>query len=145
MFVTTDKQISWESLTPFSWDNPPDISFGRTKDVCDKYAKHTYDLKSKNIDIGDYLFDKYFRNNYYYSIDINTFPYNICDNIEHWIIWINPNYEDIVKTNKNIGTIIANNFYYGDKSKLNNIIFFENIECRRSVKYLSHIQVFKLK
>ena len=144
MFVTQDNQISWNLLTPFSWDNPPDISFGRTKEICEKYTKHTIDLKSRNIDINKYLADKYFTNDCYYSIDNNTFPYNLCENIEHWIIWINPKYQHMVKTKKNIGVIIANNFYYGDTSKLKNVVYFENLECRRSIKCLPHIQVFKL-
>ena len=62
-----------------------------------------------------------------YSLTKNNYPYNITNNIQHFIIWTN-------FTPLKIKNILDNKF--------NNYIFFKNIEKNKTIKDLEHYHVF---
>lgn len=62
-----------------------------------------------------------------YSLTKNNYPYNITNNIQHFIIWTN-------FTPLKIKNILDNKF--------NNYIFFKNLEKNKTIKDLEHYHVF---
>lgn len=133
--------MNWEYLKQFNY-NPPTINLLRQKTVQDNYNNHKININVKNINIEDYIINKYFKDpNSKYYFTLNTFPYNLEDNIKHYIIWLNPIYYNDKQINFNnikhidfIKSII--NVPYDD------FIFFENNIQHRSVLGIRHIHVF---
>ena len=62
-----------------------------------------------------------------YLLNKNNYPYNITNNIKHFIIWTN-------FTPLKIKNILDNKF--------NNYIFFKNIEKNKTIKDLEHYHLF---
>lgn len=129
-------KVSWEFLLNYYQDYPLPQS-ARSEDILNKYKVWKLKLKNKGYEINSYLHNKYLKNKSF-SIDINPFPYNLEDNIYHYVLWINNDYRDKV-TNLEIKNII-----YKKMSELNcsGYVCFENhIDCK-SVSKVLHFQIF---
>ena len=128
-------RITWEYLLNFDYNNP--FPNERTDEMLEEYSKWQIYLKENNIDINEYLFNTYLKNNDY-CIEANRFPYKTPENIFHYVLWINPNYKNIL-TNKNILEIVINKM---NELKCSGYICFENHVSVRSVLGIPHYQVF---
>ena len=131
------KKYSWNFLQQFNFNPPRDIILERTKQIQNKY-----DLYKKNPLNILKLSQKLFINNDLFVLVKNKFPYNISHNIDHYVLFINPKLK-----NKFNYAIIYKVVKY--KFKLlcmyKPFIIFENIPENRSIKDITHYQVFILK
>lgn len=125
---------SWDFIKQFH-NNPPSINIKRKKEIEEKYVLHKKKLKDKNINIEDYLDNLLFKNNFKYIITKNDFPYNLENNIEHKLLWINPNYINLFN-DKLINEII--NMRMRGKT----YVYFENIDNNKSIKSIRHYHIF---
>ena len=67
--------ISWEFLLNYIIENPlPKIT--RLDEIHAKYKQHKKYLKDNNINVKNYIIEKYIHNNPY-CLRPKTFPYNI--------------------------------------------------------------------
>jgi len=125
---------SWDFIKQFH-NNSPLINIKRKKEIEEKYLLHKKKLKEKNINIEDYLNNLLFKNDFKYVITNNDFPYNIEEDVQHKILWINPKYNDLFD-DKLINKIITM------RMKDKNYIYFENIETNKSIKTIKHYHIF---
>jgi len=131
MLLTWDFLLNYDYLIPL----PKEV---RTTDMLIDYNNWKENTIIKNnIEINDYLHNKYVLNRNY-CIEMNPFPYNVDKNIFHYVLWINNKYRNTV-TNKEIVDIITDKMI---KLNYNGYICFENhIDCK-SVNKILHYQVF---
>ena len=137
--------LSWKELCQYD-KNPPKIALIRTKEIEQKYEVHRDYLIKNNIKIGDYINSKYFSNekeNNKYCFVTNTFPYACEDNIQHYLIWINPKFNASFPDSLN-----SSKFEPIVKMEVKKIfndsecIFFENAMEFKSVKAIRHMHIF---
>ena len=128
--------------TSYNWDfikqfhkNSPSIQINRTKEIENKYIEHKSFLFKKNISIHDYIIKKYFSENSEFKLVNNEFPYDVEINVEHKLLWFNPNINYMIDE-KYINTLLNELLF--DK----NYIYFENIDSNKSIKSIRHIHVF---
>ena len=95
--------VTWDFLMNFDYTKPLNKKT-RSQKTYNNYKKHISYLILNKIDINKYIYQKYLLDNDY-CIRKNEFPYNVDDNIFHYILWINPNYEKKL-TNKKILEIV---------------------------------------
>ena len=100
--------------------------------------QRAYDNEKKKY-IGNY--DKYLLNKYLnnrlYNLQLNKFPYDLENNIIHYVLWLNPIIqESFIHNRKFIYTIIKK--YVPDKP----FLFHMNLPKNRSIKSIPHYQVF---
>ena len=118
---------TWEYLSQFSMENPPNINLQRSIKIQKEYDN--YLASSKNTTI--HLLDLIFKNSEDMVLRKNDFPYNCESSIIHMVLWINPNYNI---TNPDIKKYI--------NSLDKKVIYFENIDKYKSVKSIRHVHVF---
>ena len=80
-----NKKYSWNYLKQFNFNPPIDNQLKRSKQV-----QKEYDNYQKNP-FNNLIFSR----NLFYNNDIlvfikNRFPYNVADNIAHYVLFINP-------------------------------------------------------
>lgn len=125
---------SWDFIKQFH-NKSPLINIKRKKEIEEKYLIHKNKLKDKNINIEDYLDNLLFKNDFKYIITENDFPYNLKNGIEHKLLWINPNYNNLFNDkliNKIISMLMIGKTY----------IYFENIDNNKSIKSIKHYHIF---
>ena len=99
-----------------------------------RYYIHKFLLKKNNINISDYISNKYLKNKKYYLVK-NTFPYHLEKNILHLVLWINDlNITDIKQLIKKELEIKYKKEY--------SFLFFENPKHLRSINDIKHFHVF---
>ena len=127
--------ISWEQLTTFNIYSPPKFQLPRYHKIQDKYDKFKLECTTNNIVIKDYLINKLFNNNEKFKFVPNEFEYYLESNINHYIFWINPNY------NYEFNNTIVENIV---KKILNKkkFIIFKNNDNNKSIPEIIHYHVF---
>lgn len=108
--------------------------YTRTDYVNKTYAEFK---KNLNIPINDYIIENYLKD-INYNICPNKFPYNTPQNMAHYILWINPKYENKI-TDKKVCEIIYNKM---NELGYNEYFCFENHVNAKSVKGVLHYQIF---
>lgn len=126
---------NWEYLSQFNLDNPPQNFLVRNKETQTKYSDYLNSFK--NID--NYLVNLLFKNNEEFVLRLNDFPYDCENNIEHFVLWINPNLNIQTKDIINYINVYINNI--GKQNK--DIIYFENLTKDKSIKSIRHFHLFK--
>lgn len=99
-----------------------------------RYHIHKFLLKKNNINLSDYISNKYLKNKKYNLVK-NAFPYNLEKNILHLVLWIN----DLNITN--IKQIIKKELEIKYK-KEHEFLFFENPKHLRSINDIKHFHIF---
>ena len=130
MLINLDFLENWN----FNILLPSDV---RSKKNRSAYQTFKKELKEKNISIDKYVLDKYL-NSKIYSLNLNKFPYNIPNNMLHYVLWIHPHYFKKC-TNKLICEIIVKKM---KELNYNEYFCFENQKGCKSVLNISHYQVF---
>lgn len=125
---------NWDFIKQFH-KNSPSIQINRSKEIENKYLEHKLLLIKNKISIHDYIIKKYFEDDCEYKFVNNEFPYHVENNIEHKLLWFNPNINYIIDE-KYINTLLNKLLF--DK----NYIYFENIDSNKSIKSIRHIHVF---
>ena len=125
--------LTWDFLLNFDYSK--DLPEQRTKETLNEYIH--WKINQKNININDYIYEKYLINNDY-SIQKNRFPYETDKNILHYVLWINDNYKKNI-TNKKIMEIILQKM---NEINYSGYICFENTSNCKSIKHILHYQVF---
>lgn len=125
---------NWDFIKQFH-KNSPSIQINRTKEIENKYNEHKLLLLKNKISIHDYILKKYFNENCEYKFVNNEFPYNVDSNIEHILLWFNPNIKFKIDT-EYIDNLLNELLF--DK----NYIYFENKDSNKSIKSIKHIHVF---
>lgn len=124
--------FSWTELQQYNFESPPSIQFKRKSNIEVDYQKHLTILKRQEINVSDYIKSKAFPNNEKYTFLKNNFPYDIEDGIEHWLLWLNPDFKisdlDIKKiVEEKMGT---------------NSVYFCNIKANQSIPSIRHCHIF---
>jgi len=125
--------MEWNQLK-FYHRNPPSVTLGRTPDVLCSYDIYTEYLKSINRSVTQDVICKYLNHDQPFSIALNQFPYDLATNIHHFVVWINPNYSDII-TEDYIESYLHNYL-------INDYVLFENLNNVKSIKQIRHYQLF---
>ena len=130
MIITLEFLENWN----FDIELPVEV---RSNKIMEIYDKHKFFLKENNINQNDYIINKYLSDKKY-SIQKNAYPYNITNNMEHYVLWIHPNY--INKINDfEICNIITNKM---KELSFNEYFCFENHIKAKSILGVPHFQVF---
>lgn len=128
------KKYSWDFLQQFHLNPPNSIQLKREKKIQKEYDKY------QENPLNNIIFAKtLFYNNDIFMFIKNRFPYNIENNISHYILFINPKLKKKF-TDKNINIIIKRLFV-----PYRSFIVFENYPQNRSIKNITHYHVFILK
>lgn len=125
--------LDWNFLLNFDYNN--DLPEQRTPEVLAEYQMWKDSIKKENI--NNYIFNKYLLNKNY-SIEKNRFPYSTEKNIFHYVLWINNSYKKKL-TNKKIMDIVISKM---KEINCSGYICFENTNNCKSIKQISHYQVF---
>ena len=120
--------LSIQDLQLYSKENPPIKTLGRKKEVLDSYLKFNSTPENKNNFISNV--NKNLLQNKYY-LHLNDFPYNVEENIEHWLLWWNNNLD--------IDEIIIKKF--GNKV----ITYWVNFPENNSISDIKHAHIFVIK
>ena len=124
---------SWDFISQFSLKNPPTIQLGRKQSVQDSYSKKKKYLQFINKNIHDHLMESLFSDNKEYRYLKNDYPYNLEDNIQHNVLWINPAYNE--KYNEEYIIHLLNSFD-------TEYIVFRNNPSNMSIPSIIHYHVF---
>ena len=117
--------LSIEDLQLYSKENPPIKTLGRKKEILDSYLKFNSTPENKNNFISN-VHQNLLQNKYY--LHLNDFPYNVEDNIEHWLLWWNNNLD--------IDEIIIKKF----DNKV--ITYWVNFPENNSISDIKHAHIF---
>ena len=124
--------LSWADLQKYNYTNPPLVQLSRKKEVEQNYISHKEKLKRDTINIHDYI-KKNIIGDRKYVFTQNQFPYNLESNIQHDLLWINPELDLDIES---IYKLISNEY----KSK--KIVFFKNVSALQSIKSIIHYHIF---
>lgn len=128
------KKYSWKFIKQFNF-NPPDTNIlKRSSKIQKEYNKHQKNPFNNII----FSFNLFWNNDIFVFIK-NRFPYNVENNIGHYVLFINPIIKQKISYT-NIYKIIKN--YYVPNNKF---IIFENYPKNRSIKNITHYHIFILK
>jgi len=125
--------LTWSLLKSWNYKKPfPNF---RTDETLQKYQQ----FKNNNVDIPSYIQQKYLKNKNY-TIEKNAFPYHTEKNVEHYVLWINKNFEKHISISK---TFLENII----KEKMilleyNEYIYFENHVSVKTIPQILHYQIF---
>lgn len=129
-----EKKTSWSSLKKTSKRKIPILST-RSQEMEEKYRKHREVLALKGLTLSEYIDGKYFLDNKPYIFVPNEFPYEFEEGVEHWLLWLNPDFKR--PSSKVLRGILEKEF--GDSE----FITFENREEHKSVPGVEHIHILK--
>ena len=118
--------LTWDYLKQYNHEH----KLYRTPEVECIYTEH---VKSLNGQVHEYIMNNIIKSNKYIIVD-NTFPYDLEENIEHNLLWVNP---ETVLSESDVEDII--NEVYSDN------IYFRNIPKNQSVKGIVHYHIFTKK
>ena len=138
--------LSWEELIQYN-KNPPRVALIRKPEIEEKYNIHKINISKSNLKVDDYISSKYFseinESKMCYFVE-NTFPYYCDENIQHYLIWFNPKYNNLLPDTLNSSKFdnlvkkeVNKNIEYE-----NQYIYFENYNELKSVRSIRHIHIF---
>ncbi len=130
MLITLEFLENWN----FEIQLPVEV---RTDEILEKYNKHKKYLKSNNINQNQYIINKYLADKKY-AINENAYPYNIDQNMAHYVLWIHPNYITKISDSE-VCNIITNKMI---ELSYNEYFCFENHIKAKSILGVLHYQVF---
>jgi len=128
--------ITFDFLENWNFDNELPENVRSTK-IIELYNKHKIFLKKNNINSNGYIINKYL-SDCKYSIQRNAYPYNITNNMEHYVLWVHPNYIKKIKDTE-VCSIITNKM---KEIKFDEYFCFENHIKAKSILGVPHFQVF---
>ena len=131
---------SWEFMKQFNFSNPPTVAFTRNQTVEDDYSKHG-ELIKKAGGVEPYLKSKYLPEGTNYKMTNNNFPYDLEEDIRHFVIWFRMEKFDDFNNPAEVRKIIAQ-YKLENNVEFDEVVFFQNIERLRSVPGIPHIHVF---
>jgi len=131
--------MNWYNLKKYNKSLMVDNIFKRKVEM-----QELYDNSKKLTNQYEYICKNIIKDNLYVIVK-NIFPYDIEDDIEHYLIWFNPKYyknwrRTIIYDNKYIEKIINNN-----KLLNKSYIYFINGSNIQSIKDIQHIHIFMKK
>ena len=118
--------LTWDFLKKYNHEQ----KLSRKHEIEEKYIAHVRSLNGK---VHEYIMHNIIKSNKYIIVD-NTFPYDLEENLEHKLLWINP---DTVLEEVEVNKIICSVF---DEN-----IYFRNIHKNQSVKGIVHYHIFVMK
>ena len=123
---------TWQELLKYNFDSPPICQFKRKVEIEDRYKEHMEHLKRDNISIIDYIKGHAFPKNETHQFMKNTFPYDLDDHIDHWLLWINPDnpLDDVI-----IKELVKDNMG-------KDAIYFCNYKFNQSIPGIRHCHIF---
>ena len=128
--------LTWEYLSQYNINNSPKKKLLRNKYTENLYVKHIADLDKNNIKLDEFIKNLHFKNNdKKYVIYPNPFPYDVEDNIDHFILWINPSLDINIMQ-------VEINYYINSFFPNKNKIYFENINENKSIPEIKYYHVF---
>ena len=136
IYIKYKMSISWTYISKYSLENSPDENFGRELKIETEYKKFKQELKLKNISLKENIMTNYFNDGKKYILNLNKFPYNLVKEIQHNVLWINPNYNDEFNNNNSKIYTLLNELI--DKP----FIVFKNNSTNMSIPDVIHYQVF---
>ena len=128
---------SWDRLTTLHC-NPPDYKILRNDKVQYEYDKFIKNIKENNININDYIYNKYLSKLPVNFIK-NSFPYDIESNCHHYIIWFDNDYFEKLTSCINQNRIINNIVQV--KFKNNEYLYLENLDSNKSIKKIKNNKI----
>ena len=139
--------LSWSYLKKYH-TNPPTIIFPRKDEVLEKYTIFKTKLINKNLSTKDYIQNNYFKKKENYIFIKNNFPYELEDNILHFVLWFHTKFTN--NSSNNFPNDLNNHEIFIKKcikesfKEFDNYeyIFFENNLNCRSIPDIRHVQVF---
>jgi hypothetical protein len=125
--------VTWNFLKQYNREVPlpEDV---RTLETINTY-KNEFKIKS-NEDKLQLLYKFYLKDDL--NLHKNKYPYNLDNGIEHYVLWIHPNYENKCST-KDIKIFIEN---FLKDNQFSDYIYFENNNLSKSILNIKHYQVF---
>lgn len=147
-----NKSLSWNEISKFSFENPPNKYLGRELKIEEQYKEYKLDLKNKGLSSYEYIMLSYFCKGNKYSFQVNNFPYHLDKGIKHYVLWINPSFENEFKEKKKnkwnldiIEDLICKELFGGNEKNFQlGCIYFQNLDKFRSIQTICHFQVFIL-
>lgn len=123
---------SWEELKKYD-GRAPESALSRPKHINVRYGYFKKQLKGDGLTLKEFIMKKIFdeHENKKFIITRNKFPYDVAENVEHLVVWLNPLFD---ATEEEIRD------YLGEK--LDDYIMYENKPGHRSVSDLKHYQLF---
>lgn len=147
--MVSHSPLKWFEVRKYSFEKPPEIVLGRSQKIDTDYQMHTQNLKDKNIAVYDNLKNLYFQGKSKgFVITKNGFPYYLEDTVQHYLIWVDPQYtgqDQLSLSDKEaVRQVIQQRFFPAhtqeDMERL--CVYFQNIPRMRSVKCMPHVHVF---
>jgi hypothetical protein len=132
------KIITWNDLETidhmFKRKKYVPINIERSISCEKKYEQFKKELDANNISSYDFILGNILKNNCYVIVP-NAFPYNLENNVEHWLCWVHPNCTSKI-TKSIVKDIVSKQF------PENAIIVWQNHPSIQSVLFIKHFHVF---
>jgi hypothetical protein len=126
--------MDWDRLKLYHGCTIVDDIFCRTPIVDKMYKEH-----SKDKNLNEYIYKMHIHSNLFILLP-NIFPYDLKDNIRHYVLWFNPKYymnrENIILDKLYLNNIVRQRFPNND------YVYIVNSDKYKSVKEIYHIHVF---
>ena len=127
-------KITKKYLDTFDLTRP--LPLVRTDEITEKYNNHKLELNKKGIGLHDYVLENTLKN-YEYTIAKNLYPYDIEENLFHYVYWIHPDYperDNDIEVYTNINVFMKNNLFDG-------YWCWENNSLKKSIPEIKHYQI----
>ena len=121
--------MNWNTLLLFDFNNN---KIDRKNSVQQAYNNEKQKIKN----YSKFILNTYLDNKLY-NLQPNKFPYNLNNNIKHYVIWLHPMLDLKYITNKKLINSILKKYIPN-----NEYIFYMNSYNNRSIKQIPHYQVF---
>lgn len=121
--------MNWNTLLLFDFNNN---KIDRKNSVQQAYNNEKQKIKN----YSKFILNTYLDNKLY-NLQPNKFPYNLNNNIKHYVLWLHPMLDLKYITNKKLINSIIKKYIPN-----NEYIFYMNSYNNRSIKQIPHYQVF---
>tara|TARA_B100001250_G_C19063024_1_gene470953 strand:- start:46 stop:429 length:384 start_codon:yes stop_codon:yes gene_type:complete len=121
--------MNWNTLLLFDFNNN---KIDRKNSVQQAYNNEKQKIKN----YSKFILNTYLDNKLY-NLQPNKFPYNLNNNIKHYVLWLHPMLDLKYITNKKLINSILKKYIPN-----NEYIFYMNSYNNRSIKQIPHYQVF---
>ena len=78
--------INKNNLKIYNIDNPPKVQLGRKEEIQKKYDIYNSNIQNR-LNFLEKIKNEIQKNNYYFHL--NDFPYDVEDDIKHYLFWYN--------------------------------------------------------
>lgn len=129
--------ITIDFLDNYDFSKP--IPFSRTKCMDIKYERYKKKIGKMGLTNKEHILSNVICNNDY-VIEKNQFPYNIDNNLYHYIYWVHPNFEK-----KHTNKVIIENINKFIEGKFDGYWCWENHDSVKSIPEIKHYQIISIK